>query len=851
MKLTSCYIVNFGKLHEFSWSFHDGLNIFIKENGSGKTTFATFLRVMFYGFENERKKDIAGNERKKYMPFNGGTYGGEVIFTVKDKSYRMVRTFGNSASLDTFELYDASTNNVCNDFSSNIGMELFHVDSTSFLNTVCVLQQNRDVCITSDLQAGITSLSFEQHDLKDYEDASDAIKKEMNRLNPNYKRSYTSELQEKIQTLRLKTCSMDSIRDAINQNISKQNEIIQEQKHIRNELIRLEDDIKNVTYTQEHSYLLDRKEGYEKAINLKEDEIRALESRYPNGFLNKEEFDDVIQLRFLYEKSLDTCQSAMLKEEEVQRFNELKARFTNRKVSVDQLKVIDQQLITMEEQRGGKSIDALNEEEKKELDGYNKEFEKDLITKEELDQLIFDTKASLKAISAYYDKEGRSFLSQLKPLDIILICLFVILGVVAYMVEGTYMYYELLGCLVGFIVVLSIRKHVVTKEMDQLRISIKQERDQVDQCQRILHKYGKDSFKDQMIADLYDIKADVVAYENLQLKLNSKKAYTPQQAAFLKQLNQYLTGFGLGGNEIPLQLRLRQLIGEVEEYNAFNVRNETLIAYRNQMHTYMQRLELVQSKYGLKDTGISTLNALRDAGLIYGQCYHQLDMLQEEYNHFLKEHTEIVDIDTDMIVPSILELQNRQADLLSNKDILSKKKFELEQEFDEYSKQVMDLEEALRKEKQYKEEYDECIHQYDVLVNTQDQLQKARDAFTKQYMKPMQEAFDHYYSLLDPQKKYDIELNNNLEAILIVDKQHKDIHLLSEGHLDLVNFARRMALIDAVYTEEKPFLILDDPFVNLDEGNLQEGLRFLNKAANDYQMMYMTCHPSRNPLVEE
>ena len=57
-------------------------------------------------------------------------------------------------------------------------------------------------------------------------------------------------------------------------------------------------------------------------------------------------------------------------------------------------------------------------------------------------------------------------------------------------------------------------------------------------------------------------------------------------------------------------------------------------------------------------------------------------------------------------------------------------------------------------------------------------------------------------------------------------------------------------MADAMYEEEKPFLILDDPFVNLDRGKLGGALAFLRALAQEHQLIYFTCHESRIPGAE-
>ena len=40
---------------------------------------------------------------------------------------------------------------------------------------------------------------------------------------------------------------------------------------------------------------------------------------------------------------------------------------------------------------------------------------------------------------------------------------------------------------------------------------------------------------------------------------------------------------------------------------------------------------------------------------------------------------------------------------------------------------------------------------------------------------------------------------------------------MSEGRKDLAGICARMAMVDAMYEKDKPFLVFDDSFVNLDD----------------------------------
>ena len=70
---------------------------------------------------------------------------------------------------------------------------------------------------------------------------------------------------------------------------------------------------------------------------------------------------------------------------------------------------------------------------------------------------------------------------------------------------------------------------------------------------------------------------------------------------------------------------------------------------------------------------------------------------------------------------------------------------------------------------------------------------------------------------------------------------------LSQGWRDAVQLCIRLSLADALYAEgEKPPIILDDPFVNLDEQRLTAAKQLLATLSNKYQILYFTCHHSRS-----
>jgi uncharacterized protein YhaN len=109
----------------------------------------------------------------------------------------------------------------------------------------------------------------------------------------------------------------------------------------------------------------------------------------------------------------------------------------------------------------------------------------------------------------------------------------------------------------------------------------------------------------------------------------------------------------------------------------------------------------------------------------------------------------------------------------------------------------------------------------------------------------MEQNFKKYIGMLTNAgtDAYYLDANAN-----ITKEEHghqRDTRLLSAGYQDLIGFCLRISFVDAMFQAEKPFLILDDPFVNLDPVKTECGMKLLDQISSDYQIVYFTCHSSR------
>lgn len=172
MKLISMHIDNFGGLHNYDYEFEDGLNVILHDNGWGKTTMAAFLKAMLYGFDSKRSKDITENERKRYLPWQGGTYGGILDFEAEGVRYRISRTFGETPRFDRAKIVNLDKKTTAKIDPEKIGETLFRLDASAFQRSVFINQNGLSIDgAASSIHTRLNALVSQANDVAAYDDA--------------------------------------------------------------------------------------------------------------------------------------------------------------------------------------------------------------------------------------------------------------------------------------------------------------------------------------------------------------------------------------------------------------------------------------------------------------------------------------------------------------------------------------------------------------------------------------------------------------------------------------------------------------------------------------------------------
>lgn len=385
MKLLKCHVDNFGKLSNYDYEFTGGLNTIQEPNGFGKSTLAAFIKAMFYGFTNDRKQSVIENERKKYSPWQGGSYGGYLEFEFEGINYRVKRTFGEKASKDNFSLRDILNHKEISGFSEKLGEELFQLDSKSFMRSVYMSQaKETDTIVTTSIQTKLSNLVDNTDDMNNYDSAMISLK-DARMAYQKFRGSGGSiyDMQNKISSLESRLIDAKAKKIPLKE-ITKEVENLNEQKEKQEKEISLiRDKITKASKQQGDKALREQFVDLEKNLNRTEDNIEKLNKLYPEGCPKKEEVTinskRVLELGQA-EKSLSEL---VIEDEDIKCEVEWREVFADATETSNDIRLCQTKYDKLSEVTAQTSI-QMSQEELMKLDGLGEMFEQGVPTEQEI-----------------------------------------------------------------------------------------------------------------------------------------------------------------------------------------------------------------------------------------------------------------------------------------------------------------------------------------------------------------------------------------------------------------------------------------------------------------------------------
>ena len=120
-------------------------------------------------------------------------------------------------------------------------------------------------------------------------------------------------------------------------------------------------------------------------------------------------------------------------------------------------------------------------------------------------------------------------------------------------------------------------------------------------------------------------------------------------------------------------------------------------------------------------------------------------------------------------------------------------------------------------------------------------LAQAKEKLTTAYAPKLRENFLSLVSQATDGAFSDAIVSADFRTELTADGATREMGYFSKGTRELSDFCLRLALIKTMYGGNPPILILDDPFVNLDDGNFRRAVKLLKTAAPSCQIIYLSC----------
>lgn len=877
MRLIKCHISGFGKWNDFTYDFSQGTNVFCEENGWGKSTLAQFIKVMLYGLQNDSVRDELKNERKRFAPWSKGTFGGELQFEVNGKQYEVRRVFGKKVSEDEFELIHLDDHQRSSDYTTNLGEELFQIDANSFERTVFISQNDCYSATTDSINAKIGNLADNSDDINNFDTADARLKKLLDSMSPTRKTGSISRLKTEVAVLEQELKATANLQNTIEEIEAKRDLSAQKREtlgiqleELRHKQVELSNYKDLQAKKQRYDAILDECRNRQAIVEEKraffgekiptKDEIR----QQITTCTQRNRADEMIQLYALTEDEEKEYQNTFAEYgEKLPTIEEVRVS-ASKAAEFDSLTVEDAKLrLTAEEEAKWRELrDEYSEKMPDEtvLSSMRSQFKYFLDKKQDLNQ----NETSLRALELLVKQQ-----ETMKPQKSRSISIFLIVGVLC-VILGIAVCFVLLPLGIGLVAaglallvigVLQKPKKVDPQPQENpelviLREDTIQAREEMETTRGVLEEFcraqGSLFIENEFIEYLSKLQRDAEKYKEL-----SDKVTRQVESGIGEKLNMLRNDLGefwkqIGRETLPTNSILPEMTKIMEQVQRFKELQTKKQQWQTQADLKKELEQQITDFFRQYELTVEAdYNTVLD-GLM--EKLNALDTAQLERNAAEEKKREIektLDLQEIQAISNVEQEETLEA-LTEQSEEISQKMRELFLEIQNYNSQLEEKQELLddmvekgEHLKNQKEDLDNAKVKYELLTQTKDLLQKAKQNFTAKYTEPIMKGFRKYYTFVSGLDTEKFEMDANTKLTILQDSMSRDIGFQSSGSRDLIGICMRMALVEAMYEQERPFLIMDDPFVNLDNEKTKGAMALLNEIAKDYQIIYFTCHDSR------
>lgn len=840
MRLISLHIENYGKISDKDYNFTDGINQFYAENGYGKTTLASFIKAMFYGLAPCRSNGKDFNDRKRFYPFSGGKFGGNIVFEFAGDEYRVERFFGKKSDTeDELKVYKNATE--IKDMKPDLGTRFFGLDEESFLRTFFIDSEVSEVSSTDAINRLIGTENSGNTD----ENGFDLVKSRLETAAKKYKaqkgnNDKISLTKQKISELKDRIENLEKVSDSLGGKYEELAELKKAEASLAEKIKKANEN--KVEAEKRKAYLSLKETAEERDKKLKE-----LKGKYPYGIMNEAELENAETLAETIEKSLEKGGETVFGDEKTERLRTYTRTFASGTPTNETFKRLDGEISELEKRRA--EADVLNDDLSKERRGFYGDKFKGEDTAERIESLrktIDDLGYLEKTAASVSDKKGT-------PASLIGVAVSAVLAIIGIILpfalpnvkNGVFMSVAIVVISLIYAVI-NVRKYIKTTKTG--KAERKDVENEIRETERtiggILRSFGYayDYGAERAYAELSRDYADYLSLgqekEKTIRRLKDRLAGIEKKEESLKKS---FAVYGLyGENYRDMYYALKRAVDDYAALNKERVESQVKSkGYLDKADDARRLLKDVFSKRGLlvdSDVKTQLKNLSADFSEIK-RLENEVKQATEKAEKYRIE-SKITEVNPTTSETTYEELNEKYRLTQSNIAALKSSISEDESKCESLYEKRLALEEEEEKLAAYKEKYADINSAKEYLV-------AANDRLLEKYVAPIKDKFVEYSVPLEKALGEKVVMDKDYRIFFERGGEIRDNKHLSAGQRCILSLAFRLSLIENAFDGEKPFVIMDDPFVHLDGEHIEKTANFLKEIAKNEQIIYFCCHDSR------
>ena len=799
MKLIECYVENFGKISKQKFSFKDGLNCMTEDNGSGKTTLATFIKVMLYGMSDTKKVSLDENDRKHYLPWQGGVCGGSLTFSAGGKTYRVERTFAPKASDDTCVIYDTQNGRATNAFSNNLGEELFGIDADGFERTVYLSERVlTPKSENKSISAKLSDLVGCDGDIGGMDEAMKILEEQRKLYYKKGGAGLISDTKAKIDEVTRRLDALKATELAIEENHGKMREISTKIQAAR-------EDAKRLLKQREAAVVKAAEVNYEK--QYKEMKASVEESQRRRTAVSEIFGASIPTFLDIDEASYKSVEAGRLMQDatdtaEIREFKILSAKFDGR-VERSQIEEARTSLSSLKLRGKKQEYPRLNKA-KRIFSGRVPE-EREL---DHIEEIVDNSKVKIPilAIIGYIISIILCGIGiAIQPILIIVGAVGIILSLIAHIAITARAKAKRKAAIYNFFSKVS---GVEVTSDDEARARLCDMRELLP-----VINAPDESAENERLMDI------ITALARLFPDTTNTDPVSAAES-IIKEYDRYAEGAVaeryMKGDRTARIERAKRLKAESDEFLA-KFKTKTGDPF-TELRAALTKYERLTAELVAKRDEMARLESLYTIG---EGNHKQAEMDMVELDRRRQENEALIaDLSREYALTE--RLYHSEIEELEGREELAMRKAELE--------------EALAKH----------TDNYNTIVLTKNYITLAKDNMTSQYLGKTKAGFVKYAEKIGGITGESFEMDTDFGVTKVEGTGSKKIEAYSRGTRDLFNLAARLALVDSLYEKEYPFILLDDPFTSFDDKKTDAALKLLRELSKDRQILYFTCSKSRS-----